>query len=386
MLQVFLLAVMLDQNKGAAMGLRIHNDHARFNDVIRGRIKKNLKKYIKSGEFISKQGNQKIAVPISRIDLPHFRFLDKSQGGVGQGQGEPGDALSKSDDKSEEKKAGQESAEHALEVEVSLSELADMLGEELGLPRIEKRGSNRLDSDTLQYTGIHNSGPDALRHFKRTFKNALKRQIASGIYDPENPVIVPIRDDLRFRSFKRVNRPQSNAVIIYMMDVSGSMGDEQKEIVRIESFWIDTWLRRHYDGIDCRYIIHDAMAKEVDRQTFFHTRESGGTMISSAYRLCADIIHADYPKDQWNIYPFHFSDGDNWSVDDTRLCVGLLKKRILPWVNQFSYGQVESPYGSGQFIKDLREQLKNNEKLALSEVKDKEGIYQSIRDFLAQGK
>jgi uncharacterized sporulation protein YeaH/YhbH (DUF444 family) len=369
------------------MGLRIHNDHARFNDVIRGRIKNNLKNYIKSGEFISKQGNQKIAVPISRIDLPHFRYLDKSQGGIGQGKGDAGEALSQSDDnKSEEKKAGEDTGEHALEVEVSLSELADMLGEELGLPHIEKRGSHRLNSETLKYTGIHTSGPDALRHFKRTFKNALKRQIASGIYDPENPLIIPIREDVRFRSFKRVHKPQSNAVIIYMMDVSGSMGDEQKEIVRIESFWIDTWLRRHYDGIDCRYIIHDAMAKEVDRQTFFHTRESGGTMISSAYRLCADIIHADYPADQWNIYPFHFSDGDNWSVDDTRLCVGLLKKRILPWVNQFSYGQVESPYGSGQFIKDLREHVKNNEKLALSEVKDKEGIYQSIRDFLGQGK
>lgn len=369
------------------MGLRIHNDHSRFNDVVRGRIKKNLKDYIKNGEFISKQGNEKISVPISRVDLPHFRFSDKSQGGVGQGNGQAGDPLNQKNKASTaNKKAGSESAEHALEVEVSLSELADMLGEELGLPRIEKRGHNRLKSETMHYTGIHTSGPDALRHFKRSYKNALKRQIAMGIYDRDNPVIIPIKEDMRYRSFKRQIKPQSNAVIIYMMDVSGSMGDEQKEIVRIESFWIDTWLRRHYDGIDCRYIIHDAMAKEVDRNTFFHTRESGGTMISSAYRLCADIIKNDYPSDQWNIYPFHFSDGDNWSVDDTRLCVGLLRKRILPWVNQFSYGQVESPYGSGQFIKDLRDQLKNHEKLALSEVKDKEGIYQSIKDFLAYGK
>ncbi len=369
------------------MGLRIHNDHSRFNDVVRGRIKKNLKEYIKSGEFIAKQGNEKISVPISRVDLPNFRFSDQ-QGGVGQGPGEKGDSLSKGDkDKaSGDQKASQDSGDHALEVEVSLAELADMLGEELGLPRIDKRGCNRLQNETLKYTGIHNTGPNALRHFKRTFKNALKRQISLGIYDPANPVIIPIKDDLRFRSFKRAIKPQSNAVIIYMMDVSGSMGDEQKEIVRIESFWIDTWLRRHYDGIECRYIIHDAMAKEVDRHTFFHTRESGGTMISSAYRLCADIIKADYPVSEWNIYPFHFSDGDNWSVDDTRLCVGLLKRRILPVVNQFSYGQVESPYGSGQFIKDLREQLKNYDKLALSEVKDKEGIYQSIKDFLAQGK
>lgn len=369
------------------MGLRIHNDHSRFNDVVRGRIKKNLKEYIKSGEFISKQGNEKISVPISRIDLPHFRFSDQ-QGGVGQGQGEKGDSLAKGD-KSEgegDKKASQETADHALEVEVSLSELADMLGEELGLPRIEKKGINRLSSESLKYSGIHNTGPNALRHFKRTFKNALKRQISLGVYDPKNPVIIPIKDDFRFRSFKREIKPQSNAVIIYMMDVSGSMGDEQKEIVRIESFWIDAWLRRHYDGLECRYIIHDAMAKEVDRHTFFHTRESGGTMISSAYRLCADIIRSDYPTADWNIYPFHFSDGDNWSVDDTRLCVGLLKRRILPLVNQFSYGQVESPYGSGQFVKDLREQLKGYERLALSEIKDKDAIYQSIRDFLAQGK
>jgi uncharacterized sporulation protein YeaH/YhbH (DUF444 family) len=369
------------------LGLRIHNDHSRFNDVVFGRIKKNLRDYIKSGEFIARQGNEKISVPISRIDLPHFRFLDKSQGGVSQGDGQKGDALNQKDQqKNARKKAGSDSLEHAVEVELSLTELADMLGEELGLPRIEKRGSNRLNSETMHYTGIHTSGPDALRHFKRSYKNALKRQIAMGIYDRDNPVIIPIKEDMRYRSFKRQIRPESNAVIIYMMDVSGSMGDEQKEIVRIESFWIDTWLRRHYDGIECRYIIHDAMAKEVDRHIFFHTRESGGTMISSAYRLCADIIESDYPADQWNIYPFHFSDGDNWSVDDTRLCVGLLRKRILPFVNQFSYGQVESPYGSGQFIKDLRDQLKNHEKLALSEVKDKDGIYQSIKDFLANGK
>lgn len=370
------------------MGLRIHNDHSRFNDVVRGRIKKNLKDYIKNGEFISKQGNEKIAVPISRVDLPHFRYSDKSQGGVGQGEGQKGDLLGAKDKNKagNVKKAGSETADHALEVEVSLSELADMLGEELGLLHIEKRGSHRLKSETINYSGIHTSGPNALRHFKRSYKNALRRQIAMGIYDHQNPVIIPIKEDMRYRSFKRHIRPESNAVIIYMMDVSGSMGDEQKEIVRIESFWIDTWLRRHYDGIDCRYIIHDAMAKEVDRHTFFHTRESGGTMISSAYRLCADIIKADYPSENWNIYPFHFSDGDNWSVDDTRLCVGLLKKRILPVVNQFSYGQVESPYGSGQFIKDLREQLKSHDKLALSEVKDREGIYQSIKDFLAHGK
>src|SRR5213076_1881814 len=102
-------------------------------------------------------------------------------------------------------------------------------------------------------------------------KQALKRSIASGTYNPAIPIVVPTREDKRYRSWRSEPLPQSNAVIIYMMDVSGSMGDEQKEIVRIESFWIDTWLRSQYHGIESRYIIQDAMAKEVDRDTFFKT-------------------------------------------------------------------------------------------------------------------
>jgi uncharacterized sporulation protein YeaH/YhbH (DUF444 family) len=109
-------------------------------------------------------------------------------------------------------------------------------------------------------------------------------------------------------------------------------------------------------------------------------------MISSAYKLCRDIIKADYPASAWNIYPFHFSDGDNWSADDTKICIDLLKTDILNDVNQFAYGQVESPYGSGQFIKDLREQLGDSEKVAMSEIADKDAIYTSIKDFLGKGR
>ena len=151
-----------------------------------------------------------------------------------------------------------------------------------------------------------------------------------------------------------------------MMDVSGSMGDEQKEIVRIEAFWIDTWLRTQYKGIESRYIIHDATAKEVDRDTFFHTRESGGTMISSAYKLCAKIIDDEYPPDEWNIYPFHFSDGDNWSVDDTVTCVELLRDEDPAGREPVLLRPGRVPYGSGQFIKDLQEHFAEDERLVTS--------------------
>src|SRR5476649_842691 len=139
------------------------------------------------------------------------------------------------------------------------------------------------------------------RHFKRTYKRAMKRQIASGTYNPADPVVVPIREDKRYRSWKEVPKPDSVACVMYMMDVSGSMTDEQKEIVRIEAFWIDAWIKKHYKGIENVYIIHDAAAKEVDEHTFYHTRESGGTKISAAYELADRIIDARYSPTEWNV-------------------------------------------------------------------------------------
>jgi uncharacterized sporulation protein YeaH/YhbH (DUF444 family) len=306
---------------------------------------------------------------------------------VGQGEGESGDPVDGQEgDGDGTGKAGKNAGQHAVEVDVTLDDLAQILGEELQLPRIEPRGQARVVANKDKYTGIRRVGPESLRHFKRTFREALKRQVSSGVYNPERPVIVPIRDDKRFRSWKTSTEPVANAVIVYMMDVSGSMGDEQKEIVRIESFWLDTWLRSQYKGLESVYIIHDAVAREVDRETFFHTRESGGTMISSAYKLCADIMQRRYPSQDWNVYPFHFSDGDNWSVDDTLNCIQILKNRVLPHANMFCYGQVESPYGSGQFVKDLREHLGKDERVVTSEIRDKDAIMDSIKAFLGKGR
>lgn len=369
------------------MPLKIKADHARFKEIVRGKIKDNLRKYIQKGEMVGKKGKDLITIPVPSIDIPHFRFGHKDQGGVGQGEGDVGTVLAPGNVEQEgQGQAGKGEGQHALEVDVSLDDLAQLLGEELTLPRIQPRGERQLETQKVKYSGVHTTGPESLRHFKRTYKQALRRQIASGQYNAMVPVIVPTREDRRYRTWKVINQPQSNAVILYMMDVSGSMGDEQKEIVRIESFWLDTWMRSNYKGLQTRYIIHDAVAREVDRDTFFHTRESGGTMISSAYKLAQEMIRKDYDPTRWNIYAFHFSDGDNWSADDTRSCVDLLRNELLPKVNQFAYGQVESPYGSGQFIKDLREAFDGDERVALSEIADKDAIYGSIKDFLGRGK
>ncbi len=371
------------------MSLKIDQDHSRFRGIVRGKIRENLKKYIAQGELIGRKGKDQVTIPIPHIDIPHFTYGQKQGGGAGQGEGDPGDPMGGDPQEGEEgsgKKAGEGAGEHSLEVDVTLDELADILGEELQLPNIEDKGKSRIISEKDRYTGIRRVGPESLRHFKRTYREALRRQISMGNYSAERPMIVPIPDDKRYRSWKTQAEPVANAVIIYMMDVSGSMGDEQKEIVRIESFWLDAWLQKQYKGLESRFIIHDAVAREVDRETFFHTRESGGTMISSAYRLCATLIDNHYPADEWNIYPFHFSDGDNWSMDDTLLCVDIMKQHLLPRVNMFAYGQVESPYGSGQFIKDLREHFVADDRVVMSEIRDRDAIVGSIKEFLGRGK
>ncbi|MCB9672988.1 MAG: DUF444 family protein [Alphaproteobacteria bacterium] len=358
------------------MMLNIDRDLGRFRDIVRGRVRRDLRRYMSSGELIGRKGKETVSIPLPQIGIPRLRY-GKNQGGVGQGEGE-------GDQPGQGPRAGDASGEHMLEVELTVDELAEILGEELELPRIEPKGNRQTKTTKTTYKGIAQQGPESLRHFKRTYRRALQRTIASGGFHPGRP-IVPIKDDKRYRTFEVETEPRSAAVVVYMMDVSGSMGNEQKEIVRSEAFWIDAWLKHNYDDVETRFIIHDASAREVDRETFFRTRESGGTLISSAYKLALEILQKDYPPADWNIYPFHFSDGDNWSQSDTKTCIKLLRDELVPMSNQFSYAQVDSQYGSGQFIKDLEGAFPEDEQVVLSRVPNREGIMNSIRELLGKG-
>lgn len=364
--------------------MSVKEDQNRFRDIVKGKIKEDLHKYVSQGEMIGKRENEFVKIPLPQIDIPNFRYGPKQQGGVGQGEGQPGEGVGEPGDGKGQ--AGDNPGEHMLEAELSVDELAAILGEKLELPKIQPKGMKNIETTKTRYSGISPVGPEGLRHFKTVYKQALKRLISAGSYNPNDPRIIPIRPDFRYRSFKTVTKPQTKAVIIYMMDVSGSMGDEQKEIVRLESFWINAWLKKHYKGLETRFIIHDAAAKEVNQDTFFRTSESGGTLISSAYKLCMEMIKADYNSSEWNIYPFHFSDGDNWSGEDTRLCMQLLKEFFLPQVNVFCYGQVESKYGSGQFLKDLQKEFGSDDRIITSQIEGREKILDSIKDFLGKGK
>lgn len=369
------------------MTLHIDSDHARFREIVKGRVRRNLRKLIAEGGFQVNRGGKKIAIPIHEIRLPRFQYEWDPQSGVGQGPGKPGDVIGRDRQEGEgDGTAGNRPGEHPLEAEMTFEELARILGEELELPRVKPKGKRVVRSVTGRFTGIRRTGPESLIHFKRTFKEALKRSISSGEYKSGDPVVIPAREDKRYRARKEILLPQSAAVIIYMMDVSGSMGDEQKEIVRREAFWLDLWLKSNYKNLQVRYVTHDADAREVDRETFFKSRESGGTLISSAYTVTENILRSDYPAADWNVYLFHFSDGDNWSDDDNAKSVELLSKSLLPRANLFAYGQVKSAYGSGTFYKVLEEAFAGEDNVELSLINSKDEILDSIRTFLGKGR
>src|SRR5271154_5254256 len=128
------------------MSLKIDQDHSRFRNIVRGRIRQNLRKYISQGEMIGRKGKDLVSIPIPQIDIPRFRYGDKQQGGAGQGDGDPGDPVGgqESDEPGDGKQAGSGAGDHALEVDVSLDELAAILGGELELPDITDKGKSKI--------------------------------------------------------------------------------------------------------------------------------------------------------------------------------------------------------------------------------------------------
>src|SRR6202051_2339308 len=155
------------------MILKIEKDHQRFRQIVKGRIRDDLRKFLTKGELIGKEGKHLISIPVRGIELPHFRYGDNSQG-VGAGDGKEGEAVSKGQGKGQ---GGTEQGHHLMEVDLSLDELAEILAEELKLPRIEPKGKHRITTVREKYSSLRRVGPESLRHFKRSFREALKRQI-----------------------------------------------------------------------------------------------------------------------------------------------------------------------------------------------------------------
>lgn len=296
------------------------------------------------------------------IDIPHFAYGD-GETGVGRGPGKPGDVFKKDKPKDEDGEAGDIEGEGML-VNVPIEYFLDEFGSELKLPPLKPKPTETFEDIKIKYNDISLTGPESLRHNRRTILQALRRQAskgelekfieAPGYTDPIR-VIQPINSDRRYRQYKKIMIPSTQAVIMFGRDGSGSVNKEKCEIISDMAYWIDKWVRRFYEKVEVCYYWHDVVATEVDEDTFYKKRYGGGTMCSSCTKVMAKEFENRFPPNKWNIYCFYFTDGENWPDDNARL-VEDLKVKFSPNIcNLFGITQVLAQESSGSVRESVDE-------------------------------
>lgn len=364
----------------------IHSDHARFRNIVKGQVRDNLKKFIVNGDLIGREGNGIVKIPLPYIDLPKFVYDDSENSGIGEGDADIGDTIS--GEEGGGSRAGDQEGDVIYDAELTLEEIAEIMGEELGLEDLKPKTIDDILEKKDRYRSIRRSGPESLRHFRRTYKQALKRQISSGEYNRERPRITPVQEDRRYRSWKTTPEPNARAVIIHMRDISGSMDDEKMEIVRKTAWWEDLWIRAKYHGqVKHVYIIHNVVAWDVGSEEFFRIRNSsGGTKISSIMQYLSSLIgtNGKYNYSDWNLYPFYYSDGDNFSANDDQLCENFLKSGILPYVNSFCYGHISK--SSSSFYDKMKSLVKDYSIMKIAQIPNENDILDGLKIFLGKRK
>ena len=280
-------------------------------------------------------------------------------GGGGGGAGEASDSGEGEDD---------------FVFQLSQDEFLEFLFDDLALPNLSKRALKGDASFKYEHAGFTTDGVPAklsvLRSLKaakarrialsgeskRLLKVALaelekaeaqgdevgKRRLALEIEQLERRIRrVPFLDtnDLRYNLHVKRPVPTSQAVMFCLMDVSGSMDQQIKDMAKRFYLLLYMFLKRHYERTEIVFIRHHTVAKEVDEQEFFYSRETGGTVVSSALKLMKEVIEARYSPNEWNIYGAQASDGDNWN-DDSPICRKLLAEELLPLVQYFAYVEI----------------------------------------------
>lgn len=355
-----------------------HQDQERHQHKVKEAIKANLPDLVTEENIILSGGRQIVKVPIRSLDEYRIIYNYRKQKHVGQGDGDSqvGDVLGRepaqaSPGKGE--KAGDQPGQDTVEAEVDLEDLEDILFGELELPNLKPKDKDELETHSIVFNDIRKKGMMSNIDKKRTLLENLRRNANAG--RPGIHAISP--DDLRYKTWDDKTLPHSNAVILAMMDTSGSMGNFEKYCARSFFFWMTRFLRRQYEQVEIVFLAHHTEAKEVGEQEFFTRGESGGTICSSVYQKALDIIDARYPPAKYNIYPFHFSDGDNLSSDNER-CVKLIGE-LLKRSNLFGYGEVNQ-YNRSSTLMAAYKNIKH-EQFMYYVIKEKKEVYQALKSF-----
>lgn len=368
-------------------------DQERHKERVRDAIRKNLGSIVSNESIILSDGRKTVKVPMRSLDEFKFRFDHRKQRHVAQGDGKTkvGDVIGKENQGGQpgagsgQGPAGNQGGQEFYETEVNIDELAAMIFEDLQLPFLEERANKAVPARTTRFTEIRRTGAISNLDKRRSIIENLKR---NAVEKGRAKIGGFKKEDLRFKSWEEETRYESNAVVIAMMDVSGSMGEFKKYIARSFYFWMVRFLRTKYDNVEIVFISHHTEAKEVSEEQFFTQGESGGTVVSSAYKLALDIIEKRFPTKDWNVYPFHFSDGDNYYSDNEEAVK--LADQLITTCNLFGYGEIGeegmSTYrrSSGALLSIFKEHLKNQQRFIGVRIDGKEDVYPALKEFFGK--
>ncbi len=360
-----------------------YQDQQRHMDKVKDAIKNNLPDLISEESIVTSDGRDIIKIPIRSLDEYKIRYNHEKSKHVGQGDGDSsvGDIIAQDPNQSSKQGkgpgkgtgAGEEPGVDYYEAEVSIAQIENVLFDELELPNLKEKDSKEIKTSKIEFNDVRKKGLMGNIDKKRTILTALKRNATDG-----KATISPIlNDDLRFKTWNEEIKYESNAVVLAMMDTSGSMGNFEKYMSRSFFFWMTRFLRTKYESVDISFIAHHTKAKEVTEEEFFYKGESGGTICSSAYEKALELIDEKYPPSQYNIYPFHFSDGDNLTSDNPN-CLTLIKE-IMKVANIFGYGEVNA-YRRYSTLMSAYRRIENP-KFRHYILKEKQDVYHALKSF-----
>lgn len=332
---------------------RSAGDRARHRQKVRDAIRENIADVIADEAIIGQSGDRIVKVPIRGIREYRFVYGDNSGGvGTGKGDSQAGDPVPGGGPGKGEGTGGDAEGTDYYETEITLDDLVQIMFEDLELPDLERKKLRQLPSERdFQRKGFRRSGIRVHLDKKRTALARVRRQVASAhLGDPRR---FPYhREDMIYRRLKQDVRPQSNAVVLCLMDTSGSMDTVKKYLARSFFFLLYQFVRSRYQNVELVFIAHHARAMEVTEDEFFHKGESGGTVISSAYLKALEVVQERYSPGVWNVYAFHCSDGDNFPADNER---SVRAAQDLAGVcNLFGYGEIK-PAGKRSFESSMLE-------------------------------
>jgi sporulation protein YhbH len=383
---------------------RSAEDRRRHKQLVEESIKKNLTNIIAEESIIGQKKGKKIKIPIKGIKEYQFVY-GKNSPGVGSGDGSEKRGEKVGEDKEEQQgkgkgKAGNQEGDDVYETEITIEELIKYLFDDLQLPDIDKKKLAEIESiRNFKKIGYQRKGiPPRLAKSRSVVEKIKRRQAHTRIDQEEIENYTPeqieemkkeikkqrfpfMEDDLRYRRVREDKKKDFNAVVIAIMDVSGSMDQTKKFMARSFYFLLYQFIQLKYSTVEVVFVAHTTKAKEVTEEEFFHKGESGGTYISSGYNKALEIIEQRYNPTAWNIYAFHCSDGDNWSEDNKRTIEAA--QQLCEVSNLFGYGEITPGYTTaGSTIKTELKKNINKKNFAIVTMTKKEDILLGLKKLL----